>query len=266
MNRRAQGLLLLLTGLVAFRLVVTGTYDAYVQSAMRWPLLAASAFLVALGVGTAFHAAWREDRRARGDDPADDPADAHAAPDPAPVTDDHGHDHDHGHQHRPFVGWLLALPLAVLLLVAPASLGADAATRQEAYTPEIAGTVFPPLPEPTDGAVDLRIGEFVDRALWDEGGSLDDTPVRLTGFVVHDPAVDGFVLARFRIACCAADAIPIKVAVLDDGGRPPEDQWLEVVGVAVDRPPTEPGADEIPQVELTLTSYEAVDEPASPYE
>ena len=47
MSRRAQGILLLLIGLVAVRLVLSGTYDSYVQPAMRIPLLLASAFLIA---------------------------------------------------------------------------------------------------------------------------------------------------------------------------------------------------------------------------
>lgn len=270
MTRRAQGLLLLLTGLVAFRLVVTGTYDSYLQPAMRWPLLAASAFLVVLGIGTAFAEAWREDK---GTTVGHDPADAFAAPDgEADAEHDLGHHHDghdhdgHDHEHRPAVGWLLALPLAVLLLVAPAPLGADAAERQEAYTPQIEASAFPPLPAERAGAVDLRIGEFVDRALWDRGGSLDGAPVRLTGFVVHDDEVEGFVLARFRIACCAADAIPIKVHVLTDEPRPPEDQWVEVVGTLVERPPTRPGSDEIAPVEIEASSVDEVPEPASPYE
>lgn len=265
MTRRAQGLLLLLTGLVAFRLVVTGTYDSYLQPAMRWPLISASAFLVVLGIGTAFAEAWREDQ---GTAPGgDDPADALATPDGEPDADHEVH-HRAGHdqEHRPAVGWLLALPLAVLLLVAPAPLGADAAGRQEAYTPQIEASAFPPLPAERDGAVDLRIGEFVDRAFWDRGGSLDGASVRLTGFVVHDDEVDGFVLARFRIACCAADAIPIKVHVLTDGPRPPEDQWVEVVGTLVERPPTRPGSDEIAAVEIEATSVDEVPEPASPYE
>lgn len=121
MSRRTQGFLLMLTGLVAFRLVITGTYDAYVRPGMRIPLLATSAFLVVLGVGTAFAEAWRADRDHRGSEPGSGTADRD--------HDATGEDH---HEHRPWVGWLLAAPLAVLVLVAPAPLGADAASRQEA--------------------------------------------------------------------------------------------------------------------------------------
>ena len=264
MSRRDQGLLLLLTGLVAVRLVVEGTYDTYVRTGMRIPLLLASAVLIALGVTTAFRGALAADRRAAG---RDEP--------PGPGTSGHRHDddldHDHrggdAHEHRPWVGWLLALPLAVLVTVAPPALGADAAGRQAAYAPQIEGTAFPALPEPVDGAVELRLGSFVDRALWDAGDSLAGTPVRLTGFVVHDDAVDGgFLLTRFRIACCAADAVPVQVAVLDAAVVPDEDEWVEVTGELVDPPDFDPQAADLPRVDLTATSILPTSEPASPYE
>jgi len=248
-NRRTQGFLLMLTGLVAFRLVVTGTYDAYVQPGMRIPLIATSGFLVLLGVGTAFVAAWRADQVGTSEaEPHDHPAEDHR-------------------EHHPLVGWLLAVPLAVLVLVAPAPLGADAAGRQEAYIPAIEASTFPGLRPPTDGAVNMRIGEFVDRAIWDAGGSLDDATVRLKGFVVHDPqAGDDFVLARFRISCCAADAIPIKIIVREGGPRPEENQWLAVTGTLVERPAVEAGGGEVPPVEITATSVERIPQPAQPYE
>ena len=259
MSRRTQGFLLMLTGLVAFRLVITGTYDAYVRPGMRIPLLATSAFLVVLGVGTAFAEAWRADRDHRGSEAES-----------GTVDRDHeatGEDDDHDHEHRPWVGWLLAAPLAVLVLVAPAPLGADAASRQEAYVPAIEASRFPALRPPTDGAVNLRIGEFVDRAIWDEGGSLDDATVRLKGFVVHDPAAgDDFVLARFRISCCAADAIPVKIIVREGGPRPEENQWLEVTGTLVDRPEVDQASGRFPPVEIAATSVRPIPEPAIPYE
>lgn len=255
MSRRAQGILLLLIGLVAVRLVLSGTYDSYVQPGMRIPLLLASAFLIAVGVGTAFAAAWTADREHK------------AAVDDGPADrDDHGDDHQHDHQ--PKVGWLLVAPLAVLLLIAPAPLGADAASRQDSYVaPEPQGSVFPALDPPENGAVDLRVGEFIDRAYWDEARSLDGTPVRLRGFVVQNPEVDGdFVLARFRIACCAADAIPAKVVVAGDGTIPEQDTWVAVTGVLA--PGIEPDlrANDFPPVTIDATDVTPIEEPANPYE
>jgi uncharacterized repeat protein (TIGR03943 family) len=233
---------LVLAGIVAFRLVVTGGYDQYVRPGMRLPLLAASVFLALLGAVTTVRGALREDREAAGELPVDE------------------------HHHAPLVGWLLVLPMAVLLAVAPASLGADAANRQTAYTSSIAPSAFSALPEPRDGAVELRLAEFIDRALWDSNRSLDGTTVRLVGFVVHDDRVDdGFVLTRFQISCCAADAVPIKVAVSDAPADPVDDQWVEVTGRLV--PPATTG-DEGPPPLVGIDADDLVEipEPATPYE
>ena len=266
MTRRTQGFLLMLTGLVAFRLVLTGTYDSYVQPGMRIPLLGTSAFLVVLGVGTAFAEAWRADRDHSGRE-SSEPSAAGQGPEATGRDHHEPHDHHDHDEHRPWVGWLLAAPLAVLVLVAPAPLGADAASRQEAYVPAIEASRFPELPPPSDGAVNLRIGEFVDRAIWDEGGSLDDAVVRLKGFVVHDPqAGDDYVLARFRISCCAADAIPVKIIVRDGGPRPEENQWLAVTGTLESRPEVDPATGRVPPVTIVAASVEPIPEPAHPYE
>jgi uncharacterized repeat protein (TIGR03943 family) len=242
-SRRSEGLLLVLAGLVAFRLVVIGTYDQYVRTGMRLPLVVASAVLVAIGVVTTVRGALAEDRVAAGEAP----------------------EHE-SHDHAPLVGWLLIAPIGVLLAIAPASLGADAAARQPAYTSSIQSSAFPALPEPRDGAVDVRLAEFVDRALWDAERSLDGTSVRLTGFVVHDDRVEGgFLLTRFQIACCAADAVPVEVAVPDPPSDHPDDQWVEVVGRLV--PPVEAtGSGALPLVGIDAEEVVAIPEPETPYE
>jgi uncharacterized repeat protein (TIGR03943 family) len=239
-SRRTQGTLLAIMGLVALRLVITGTYDSYVRAGMRWPLLAASVFLVVVGGGSAMVDAWQADRRATRSSP---------------------------HDHAPLVGWVLILPLAALLLVAPAPLGADAASRQAPYTPAYQGSAFDPLPPPTGGAVDLRLGEFIERALWDTNHSVDDTDIRLTGFVVRDVSVaDGFVLTRFHLSCCAADAIPIEVGITGAPEVPPDDQWVAVTGQLAAHPVSDPTDTTPARVDLSADQVVLVDEPENPYE
>jgi uncharacterized repeat protein (TIGR03943 family) len=63
-------------------------------------------------------------------------------------------------------------------------------------------------------------------------------PVRLVGFVLHDPKrTDGsFELARFYITCCVADALPLAVTIEPADTRPPafkRDDWLSVRGELV---------------------------------
>ena len=81
----------------------------------------------------------------------------------------------------------------------------------------------------------------------------------LTGFLAG--AEDGgFKLARYQIACCAADAAPIVVRVVGvQGNVPARDQWLEVTGTF------QPGHDgDLP--ELAATSILDIDAPEDPYE
>jgi hypothetical protein len=79
--------------------------------------------------------------------------------------------------------------------------------------------------------------------VWDADQSLAGRHVVLRGFVVADDRVpDGFALTRFVVACCAADALPVQVAVSDIAGRletPLEnDTWVDAV--VVWQPPDEP--------------------------
>lgn len=63
---------------------------------------------------------------------------------------------------------------------------------------------FPPV---RDGAVDLSVAQALLRTTSSIAGGIDDEPVRLTGFVVHDDRVpDGYLLTRFAIGCCVAVA------------------------------------------------------------
>ncbi len=109
--------------------------------------------------------------------------------------------------------------------------------------------------------------EFLDRAIWDEARSLDGRQVRLEGLVVNDPSVpDGFKLTRFMVSCCAADGIPLQVAVHGAEGLE-DDTW--VIADVVWRPPDTP-YDEIEgdwAVEADAIGITAVpDPPSDPYE
>ncbi len=56
--------------------------------------------------------------------------------------------------------------------------------------------------------------------------------MQLTGFVTH-AGVDHFEMARFYIACCVADAIPVGLTVLPGTTHPvhvERDEWVTVTG------------------------------------
>jgi uncharacterized repeat protein (TIGR03943 family) len=141
-----------------------------------------------------------------------------------------------GHQHRGRVGWLLLVPVLVVLLIQPAALGSYAVSSRS-VVPGGGGSQFPPLAAPVRGAVPMPMAEFVTRAVRDPGQSLAGVRVRLFGFIA--PAEDGdggYRLTRFVIFCCAADAEALQAVVRGDPTPRARDQWLEVEGTWVPHP------------------------------
>ena len=233
------------------RLVLSRQFLRFVRPGMKLPLLGASVLLVVLGVTTLIRA-WRAPRVIEHHDAPDDHA---------------GHSHANG--KGPGVGWLLALPLAVLLLVEPSSLGAYAANRQAVKTTRLSqsvGVLFDPLPAKENGRVALSLTDFSERGLYDSKESLKGQPVRLVGFVNHDKAAPGgFFLTRFKIACCAADAYPVQVVLLGDAGQWPDDTWLTIDGVWK---PTEvqPDGKDLLRAQITVQKVTKMTSTPDPYE
>lgn len=238
MNGLGRAVVLLWLGTVTIRLVWTGGFGWFVQQRMRIPLLAAAFVLLGFGLYEAFLGMGNEKRE------------------PDSIS----------RSVAPKVGWLLIVPFLVLISVAPTGLGAAAADRAEAYTPVESEIIYAPV-EQTDEPVEMRVYEFLDRAVWDDSGSLEDVPVRLEGLVVNDPSVpDGFKLTRFLVSCCAADGIPLQVTV---HGTPAfeDDTW--VIAEVVWRPPDRPYRElddewvvEADAIEVTVVE----DPPNDPYE
>jgi uncharacterized repeat protein (TIGR03943 family) len=100
--------------------------------------------------------------------------------------------------------------------------------------------------------------EFGQRALERDGESFDGASVRLTGFVAGRDG-DGFRLARYQIACCAADAAPVVIRVIGvHGSLPAPDQWVTVTGRF------QPGGGDLPV--LAATTVAPIPPPDEPYE
>lgn len=153
---------------------------------------------------------------------------------------------------------LIILPVVVVLALPPASLTSYAASRRSSFSS--AGF--------TTSAEEVSEGEL---SLGDVAGALRSeeamqalvaragTEVDFTGFVTRDAGAppDEFVLTRFLISCCVADALSVKVRVV---GAPPadlaEDQWVRVTGQLY------PLANE---VIVDATKVERVKRPKRPY-
>ncbi|MFC4531011.1 TIGR03943 family putative permease subunit [Sphaerisporangium dianthi] len=241
----AQGLVLTLLGGALLRVSAFSTiYLNYVKPGFRVPLVAAGLVLFALGV-LGLVQEWRR-------------------PYVASDRDKAGHDHKAGRPHGPWVAWLLCLPVVAVFLISPPALGSFAASRDETPQPRPAAAPAGYGALAGDRATAMPLGEFIGRAWGDESRTLAGRQVRLTGFAAPSKKKGQWYLTRMRLLCCAADAIPLKVAVLGLPAPRP-DTWVEVTGGWVPTP-----YDQLPKgtvaPELRATGLTKVDRPAEPYE
>ena len=237
MRRETQNILLVLLGGALLKISFTGTYLRYVKPSHLWLLIAGGTVMILLAAVSII----REIRGARDVD-------------------------GHGHAHSARSAWLLVLPVLAVFLVGPPSLGSDSVARAEGNAPAVPSTegegsaLFPALP--AGDPIALPLSEFSSRAAWDKGHSLDNRETRLIGFVVQEGG-DTYV-ARLAIACCAADAFPVKIKLLGkELSNLPDDSWIEV-DVTL-RPGSATRANEyVPAV--TTHTVRRIAQPEDPYE
>jgi uncharacterized repeat protein (TIGR03943 family) len=246
-DRRSQAAVLFLVGAMALYLGASDAALAYVKAGLQPLLLASGAILVGLAVVAIVR---------------------------------HGREQDGHEPHGPRVAWLLALPPLALVLIAPPALGAFAASRQAVRPPPTIQTspaepaaasadagLFPPLLAPSDGAaVSLTLAEYMVRD-YEAPHTLAGVRIRLVGFVTpQEPGRDGYLLTRFAINCCAADATAFKVAIHGDPVPRAPDTWLEVEGRWQQRTGGDPDqpASETPL--LLAESIRVIEQPSPPYE
>jgi uncharacterized repeat protein (TIGR03943 family) len=127
---------------------------------------------------------------------------------------------------------LLLIPVVAIAALPPTTLGAYAASRRSSFIGAGFETSVEDLATGQLTLIDLagatrsRSGM---RALTQRAGA----EVNLVGFVVRDRGmpVDEFMLTRFIVSCCAADALSVQIRVV---GAPPgqfkEDDWVKVSG------------------------------------
>jgi uncharacterized repeat protein (TIGR03943 family) len=240
-NRRTESLLLAAMGFAALILAVDGDALVFIRPSLVPYLFASGVILLLLAVAPAVR------RR--------------SAPDAELVAEEHT-EHEHHHSRR--APWLVMAPLLVLLVVAPGPLGASAASRaQRAVEPT--ESTYPPVAAKVDGAVPMTLAEYTSRAVDDDQHSLTGVPVRLVGFVAKAKDGNGFLLSRFTIFCCAADAEIQQIRVLGDSTTLPENTWVQVTGTWP--PASAPAAgDDTALPVLTSTSVVQVKRPHAPYE
>ena len=193
MSRGTQNTLLLLVGLSAVVMVIKGTYLHFVKPSLLPWLIAAAVVLIALAVASIVRDLRRsEDERTR----------------------------RRGHRHRPWLVWLLLVPIALTTFVVPPPLGAHGAAPEAVAATEPQRRPFPPLP--AGRAPTVSIPDVVMRAAADSANSLDRRLITITGFTLRYP--EGTDLGRVVIVCCAADAQLARIHLSGNacrGGRLP---------------------------------------------
>jgi uncharacterized repeat protein (TIGR03943 family) len=216
----------LLVGALLVRLSLTGAYERYVRAGMGPWLLIAGVLLAVVGLVGVVRSFLEKP-------------------------------HQEHHEHRDRVGWLLLAPVVALLLVTPPALGSFGVDRSTRVSVSSGGRTFDPLP--AGAPVPMTLLEFNERAVDHDGASFGGTPVRLTGFVSKVVDGGGFRIARYQIACCAADAVAAVVRVVGAaGGAPARDSWVTVTGTY------HAASGDVP--EIFTSGLVAIPAPVDPYE
>lgn len=199
MRREAQNLLLILVGTTIVKIVLDGSYLRYVKASLQPYLLVSGAAIVLLGliaIARDIHA----DR-------------AIAAP--------------HNEAGRPY--WMLLVPTAVILFLAPPALGTGAVPSAG---PELVSATSPrrSLPPIAERTPTMPLRELVHRS-HAAPDTLHGHIISTAGFALPNEAGTGFDLGQLAIACCAADA---QLLILHLDGPLPADvtegDWLAVTG------------------------------------
>ncbi|MBV9089890.1 MAG: TIGR03943 family protein [Mycobacteriaceae bacterium] len=227
MNREAENAALLLVGLSIGMIAVTGAFTRYVKPSLLGWLLCAAVALIAFGLATII-------------------GDARERP------TDHGHDH----RHRARIGWLLAVPIVVLIFVVPPALGAGAATPTVmAVSTDVLHRPFPPLPAERSPVVSLP--NVLERVANDTAGTLDHRLITVTGFVLQDHG--STYLARVVIICCAADAQLARIRLsgppLAQASALRNDSWLSAEGVVLPASPPTMEVSELTRIQPPANTY-----------
>lgn len=219
--------------------IVSGNLTNYINIAFAWLSYLAAALFLLLGLMSAY-------RLLRGH------------------THTQGHDHEQDHAHGE-ISWttlaIVAIPLLLGTLIPSNALPPEAAQgniSMKSVSSVSAATAFrkPPLER---NVLDW-LREF---NLNPSAAAYDGEPADVVGFVYREPGFEGnvFMVARYTISCCVADASAIGLPVAFEGDAAALDgQWVRVQGTFAagtfrgERLPI-----------LQAASVEQIDEPERPY-
>lgn len=167
-----------------------------------------------------------------------------------------------GHQHYQ-ISWdmlvIVAFPLLLAILIPSRSLGIEAINGGISLSPVGVESPAAFRRSPLDRNILDWLREFNRGA----PASFNGQQVDVTGFVYREPlfAEDGFMVARFTMSCCVADAYPIGMPVSSEAAADfGAGDWVRVRG---ELQAGKFGAEFMPVI--IASTLDAVDEPAQPY-
>jgi putative membrane protein len=175
--------------------------------------------------------------------------------------DHHDHDHEHGGMSWGVLA-IVALPLVLGTLVPSRPLGSAAVDGNFNFNGVASTSNMSTL---TGDPSRWNVLEWI-RAfnMTPDASTYDGQEADVIGFVYRDTSFgqDQFMVARFTISCCVADAVPIGLPVVwDKSADFPTDTWVRVRGNF------QTGAfrDQSSQPVLHAVSVETVPQPEHPY-
>jgi uncharacterized repeat protein (TIGR03943 family) len=250
--RLAQAILMTALGLLLARKLWTGEIFYYINERFFPLILFGAAASLALALGAVWM--WRRE--------------------PAAHVHDHDHEHQHGHPHAHvhaparFPLWNIlwvAVPVVLSLVVPPRPLGASAIDNRGL------NASGPLTVSSGAAAATLQIAP-ADRNILDwirafnysaDPAEFTGQPADVIGFVYKDPRLptDQFLVGRFTVTCCAADASAVALlAEWPEAAALPENAWVRVRGSV--RVAEFNGR---PTPLIAATALEQVEQPAHPY-
>ncbi len=260
-RRWIQSVLLLCLGLYFLDNMLSGRVYYYINQRFGWLTWLATFTFLVLGVIGILD--LMREQRSESHEPEHD----HEHHDHDHAAHDHHHDHNHDHGSAP--SWvrlgIVGIPLMLGVLVPAKPLGAAAVGSNGV------STTFSSLPG-SGSSTQLTVSPSERNVLdwvraFNGAGNVDEfngQQADLVGFVYRDIRFkDGnqFMVARFTISCCVADASAIGVIVQSpDGAKLAQDSWIHVKGKFQSQ---DFGGQRAPI--LVAESMEPTDQPEHPY-
>src|SRR5271157_1372231 len=248
--RNLQGLIMIAWGLFLLDKIDSGRLLLYINR--RYVLLIALTAVAYFAVAQAVIGNRKKGEHAHTDDELSGEAE----------------EHQHaGHDHRPPVLGLLVLAVPLLLgTVFPAK------TLDSSIVANKGVDSRAPLSKISNAAVTSVSLASTQRSVMDWVGDFNSTSdlsafqnqqADVTGFVYHDVSLgkNQFLVSRFVVTCCVADAIALGMVVDWPGGdKMPDNIWVEVQGPVY---VAELGGQKLPGI--TAQSVKTIQTPDQPY-